>query len=204
MHLDEKEDIPLKLSNGLENEFGGHSYDEIRRVINRILNANQGMTGKCILRKANTQQGIAVSLKSTAVKRLLEREGNALEQFTYFTMRSLAFDDVKLSVSLAFAAPDDFQDPDTDTTNEIDVIATKGMESYFVSCKQGWAKKEYLTEIKYFAEHLGVRGKAILICSHKGEEKFQAVRRRADIMGVYFITCSVIRQGKLGEALERI
>ena len=199
--LQEKEDIPQKDSFGMENEFGECAYQEIRGVIEKLAREDQK---KCMLEEADTGHGITVTLKNTDVKRLMEREGNALEQYTYFTMRNQGFDDVKLSVSLAFAAPDEFQDPDTDITNEIDVIATKGMESYFVSCKQSWAQKEYLTEIRYFAEHLGVRGKAILVCSNKNERAFQTVRQRADIMGVYFITRTVIKEGKLGEAFQRI
>lgn len=195
------EEIPQIGPLGTRGEFGTYPYDVICKAVGKLAAADQK---GCMLEEADTKNGITATLKNTAVKRLMEREGNALEQYTYFTMRSQAFDDVKLSVSLAFAAPEEFRDPDQDTTNEIDVIATKGMESYFVSCKQSEAKKEYLTEIKYFAEHLGIRGKAILVCSHRREKGFQAVRRRADIMGVYFITYTVIKEGKLGEAFQRI
>lgn len=199
--LRQGEDIGKIGSLGLENEFGEYTYLEIQNVLRKLAKSGQA---ECLFEKIDTQNGITVTLKDTAAKYLMEREGNALEQYVYFTMRNQAFDDVKLSVSMAFAPPDKFKDPYTDTTNEVDVIATKGMETYFVSCKQSRAQKDYLTEIKYFSDHLGVRGKAILICSNKNERAFQAVRKRADIMGVYFITNTVIKQGKLGEALGRI
>lgn len=124
--------------------------------------------------------------KDYATKDCLTKVGNALEALTYHTLRNMnVFDDVKLGVSFQWAGHDDAQ---ADTRNEIDVICTKGMKSYFISCKQTYTiDKLQLNEILYEAERFGIDAVPILVTS--AQKRFsQTTLARAKRMGVHIIT----------------
>ena len=71
---------------------------------------------------------------------------------------------------------------DTDTYNEIDVIAMKGLIPYFVSCKNGRIATEELYKLKTVADKFGGDyAKKILITTYidNNQESLQYIRQRA-------------------------
>ena len=97
-----------------------------------------------------------------AAKACLTKTGNALEALTYHTLRSMNyFDDVKLGVSIQW---DRDRVEGRDTRNEIDVICTRGLKSWFISCKQTYKlEMAYLNEIRYETDRFGLDATPILV-----------------------------------------
>ena len=121
-----------------------------------------------------------------ATKECLTKEGNALEALTYHTIRNMnIFDDVKLSTRILW----DRQNVNgRDTVNEIDVICTKGMRSFFISCKQCIKlDKLQFNEVLYEAERFGIEGIPILVSTAK-RSNFPSEYVRAERMGIHIIT----------------
>lgn len=122
---------------------------------------------------------------SPAVRECLTKEGNVQEAFVYRVIRDMdLFDDLKLSVSIAWG-----EENGDATTNEIDLIGTKGNRSYFISCKKcKELTTEQLTEIRYETDRFGIDGVPILIATAKDDLKNHARYARAKRMGVHIIT----------------
>ena len=121
---------------------------------------------------------------SYSARECLTKEGNVLEAFAYRVIREAdIFDDLKLSVSIAW----DEENKDA-TTNEIDLIGTKGPRSYFISCKkQERLTQDQLTEIRYENDRFGVDSVPILITAAKDNQRNLASYARADRMDVHII-----------------
>src|SRR5699024_7261387 len=78
-------------------------------------------------------------------------------------------DDVKLNVGFTWDAEKSEEALEKGAiTNEIDLVCTRNMQTFFISCKQAMPRTEHLQEIKYFADYFGIDGKAILITSNWG------------------------------------
>lgn len=121
-----------------------------------------------------------------AYRDCLTKEGNALEALVYHTLREMGiFDDVKLGVEIRW---DRQNAMGNDTTNEIDIVCTKGMRSYFISCKNRTDfEKEFLTEIRYETDRFGVDGTAILVSTFSTAKVLTHIGR-AERMGVKIIS----------------
>ena len=145
-------------------------------------------TGESVFvkRKDKNQYEIKFRYTDMACRTCLTKTGNALEALVYHTCQQMnVFDDVKLGVSILW----DKQGIEGKyTTNEIDIICTKGIKSYFISCKnRDEIQNEFLTEIRYEADRFGVDATAILITTAKAS-KYLSQRARAERMGVEIIT----------------
>ena len=118
---------------------------------------------------------------SKAVRSCLIKAGNALEAFAYHTIASSnLFDDVKLSVNVLWGKSES-------TTNEIDVICTRGIHTYMISCKQRpKVQKDMLHEINDHASQFGVCPTTILLTT-ADPNSTPEVWERAKNMGVHAI-----------------
>lgn len=136
------------------------------------------------LRNRKPHLALSFAFVSPAVRECLTKEGNIQEAFVYRVIRDAdIFDDLKLSVSIAW----DEQNKDA-TTNEIDLIGTKGNQSYFISCKKRVElRPEQLTEIRYESDRFGIDGVPILIATAKDDFRNHASYVRAGRMGVHII-----------------
>lgn len=157
--------------------------------------------------------------RNRATKECFMKEGNVLEAYVYHTIwKYTLVDDVKLNVAFAWDAedPDDALEKGA-ITNEIDVVCTRNMQTYFVSCKQSMPKTEYLQEIKYFADYFGIDGKAVLVTSNWGTGSRQdrkdakLVSARGQKMHVYYIDRGMIgdsiadmAKGRLAKYIQNI
>ena len=103
-----------------------------------------------------------------------------LEAFAYHTIRRMnLFDDVQLSVNIHWAE-DGVQG--AASTNEVDLICTKGVRTYFLSCKKRTnLNKDFLTEILYEADHFGVDGVPVMLTTARKNWN-EAVFARAERM----------------------
>lgn len=128
-----------------------------------------------------TATEITFTFANNAVRSCLIKAGNALEAFAYHTIvNSNLFDDVKLSVNVVWGKSNN-------TTNEIDVICTKGIHTYMISCKQRDSfEKDTLHEINDHASQFGVCPTTIILTSAPNSRKSK-LWTRADDMGVYTI-----------------
>ena len=121
-----------------------------------------------------------------AAKVCLTKTGNALEALTYHTLRSMNyFDDVKLGVSIQW---DRDQVVGRDTRNEIDVICTKGLKSWFISCKQTFKlEMAHLNEIRYETDRFGLDATPILVTTAQYLDNPYSYDR-AKRMGIHVIS----------------
>lgn len=83
------------------------------------------------------------------------------ETYVYHAIwKNAIIDDIKMNVSFEWDTDDSKKLLGEDAIiNEIDVVFTKNMQTYFISCKQSKPTKEFLQEIKNFADYFGVDGK---------------------------------------------
>lgn len=89
--------------------------------------------------------------KDKRIKYIFEKQGNALEIFTYLEFeKSNMFEEVDMSVEIDWDG-----EGKENVINEIDVIARKDRKIYFISCKCTDVKTEYLNEIVFLANNFG-------------------------------------------------
>ena len=147
---------------------------------------------------------------SEAVKACLQREGNILEAMIYFTCLEMGiFDDLNINSEFSWNRAMSGKDDGYIVNNEIDIIGTKNMKTYFISAKMAVPETAHLTEIKYFADHFGIDGQAVLVTSNSrtADEAVQGADGRAErsrLMGVEYINRTVIDEGRLGDAIRKI
>lgn len=147
---------------------------------------------------------------SDAVRACLLREGNILEAMIYFTCLEMGiFDDLNINSEFSWNRGKPGGADASVINNEIDIIGTKNMKTYFISAKMTVPETGDLTEIKYFADHFGIDGQAVLVTSNcrTADEAVQGAdgrARRSSLMGVKYINSTVIDEGRLGEAIREI
>ncbi|WP_373215577.1 protein kinase [Ruminococcus sp. 5_1_39BFAA] len=146
--------------------------------------------------------------KNHSTKECLMKEENILEAYTYHSIWNRVFvDDIKLNVAFTWDAGHS-DDPLARgaVTSGIDLVCTKNMQTYFISCKQTRPQKEYLQEIRFLADYFGIDGKAIIITSdwEDGGKTLEnsdkdVLKSKSKRMEVYYIT-----GGMLGDSPEKM
>lgn len=121
-----------------------------------------------------------VRYKNNLVKYLLGKQGTALEMFTYITAKETGFfDDGQSGVIIDWRGRREVE-------NEIDVLLTRGMTGYFVSCKNGMVDSDELYKLNTVANRFGGKyAKKILVLSKF--EPDQSFMNRAREMGISVI-----------------
>ena len=180
-------------------ECNGRQGTGGRQNLIQNLKVSPGSTGTEIFFKYATE----------AVKACLQREGNILEAMIYFTCLGMGtFDDLNINSEFSWEPLQDNALEEV-VNNEIDIIGTKNLKTYFISAKMCRPETAHLMEIKYFSEHFGIDGQAVLVTSNSktaGQKDGQAGGReeRSRLMGVKYINRPIIDEGKLGETLNAI
>lgn len=129
--------------------------------------------------------------------------GMCLELFVYMSAVSCAhFDSAEMSVEFDW---DGVRGRSyDDTTNEVDVIMTRGLKSYFVSCKTARPDTRDLYEIGYLAHRFGGRNaRAVIATAADLSGEAWPLYRRAREMGICVIERNDLRAGQQHTA-ERI
>lgn len=215
------------------NNLGGSSFDKdaaFKAVLDSLYHAgrNGSKANGCILGMgkdipfvSETEDGkllVQFRFSSFPIKECLMKEGNVLEAFAYHIIQRRAlFDDVKPNVSFVWDSDeDDAHLRSGAIVNEVDMVCTKGLKTFFISCKQSDVRKEFLTEVKYYADYFGVDATAIILCSHyttREDSAYlpQSFINRSKSMGVYFVGRSLvgdtpedINSGKLARIIQNI
>jgi len=116
--------------------------------------------------------------------------GSVLETYVYkLCLDSGEFNDVATSVIV------DWEDTAASVSNELDVVATKGIVPIFISCKTCEIKTEALNELAVLRDRFGAGiAKAIIVST----SKCQAINRhRAAELGITVYDLEDIRTGRL-------
>lgn len=133
--------------------------------------------------------------RNSYIKEILTTVGMCLELYIYVSaLESGLFDSVAMSV--VFDWDGVINGRMNDTTNELDVLMTKGVSSLFVSCKSARPDTRDLYEISYLARRFGGRNaRAVLATAADLSSDSWPNYMRARDMGVTVIERSDIRMG---------
>lgn len=199
--------------------YAGRESDEAELIGNALRKlaecGQQGGNNQSILQNLNIteEQGqIRFSFRyaTEAVKECLQREGNILEAMIYFTCLQMGiFDDLNINSEFCWNEEDANMIDEHTVNNEIDIIGTKNMKTYFISAKMAFPENEHLMEIKYFADYFGIEGQAILVTSNyrtadSNEDRPLMREERSRLMDVKYINRTVIDEGRLGAVIKQI
>lgn len=186
---------------------------QTRGSVNRQECIIQKIDDKDFITEDNGKKMLTCRFASRAVKECLLKAGNVLETFAYNTfLQQCHFHNIQANVTFRWN-----MDKEYSVENEVDLVCTKGMQTFFVSCKLSKAESVFLTEIKYLADHYGINAKVILLCantSNSGKELYQsheAIWERSQEMDVYYVNRSLlgdneddIHNGKLAKVINAI
>jgi|GEM_PF-5942095 len=157
-------------------------------------------TGECFVR---------FEVDDISVRKCLLKEGNVLEAYVYHTIfQHVPVDDVRSNVTFTWNAKTEEESVlGGAINNEIDIVCTKNMKTYFISCKQSMPKNEYLEEIRFFADYFGIEGTAVIVCSNNAfdessKKRPAALLQRSRGMNVRFIDRSMIDEDLAGYLTE--
>jgi hypothetical protein len=147
-----------------------------------------------LVREYNIQKDPSPEVRCTfadeVVRDCLLKAGNALEAFAYHTISdSGLFDDVRPNVYIHWADGD--VGASRQTTNEVDIICTKGVRTYFISCKKtGKLDQGFYDQIWYQAHRLGVDAVPVLLYAGRRDFGSETHISRGKRMGVETIVLS--------------
>jgi hypothetical protein len=102
--------------------------------------------------------------------------GSVLELRVYRAcLEAGVFDDVILSAVVNWHGGTNKTDA---VTNEIDVMAVRGIQPVFISCKTGEIKTEALNELAILRDRFGGKGSRAVIVTSSGATRSRTVMRR--------------------------
>ncbi|MBO4211400.1 MAG: DUF1887 family protein [Oscillospiraceae bacterium] len=146
------------------------------------------------------EKGVSFAFRDHQIRFWLRDVGSVLELYVYkaFVDAGL-FDDIRLSVQVDWEANEQQKRA---VTNELDVMATRGISPIFVSCKIGEARTEALNELAILRDRFGGKvAKAVVITAERGGAP---LRNRATELGIQIIDREDLLAGKLGKRLRRL
>lgn len=139
---------------------------------------------------------LTFTYKNEVVAHCLRDTGIWLELFSYFeALASCSFDDIRLCGVIDWntgeaGAPT--------TSNEIDLILTRGTASYFVSCKTGSVSADTLNEIYTMAHRFGGEmPHPVIVTAHDFARLSPGLDKRARDMGISVLGGQGMREGDL-------
>lgn len=165
----------------------------LRAFANRDLIYQNGEYAFCQYNEYQDHIYINLRYKNEAIRQSLMREGNMLEVFAYFSLwKRVTADDIQNNVGFIWNTDTEESLYDsTAITNELDLVCTKNMRTYFISCKQTVPETAHLQEIQSIANQFGINAVPILITSSKinpaSMSNLSLIKNRAAQMGVYLI-----------------
>ena len=142
------------------------------------------------------EEDYIISYKNQQVKFCLITAGTILEQKVAVTAREIMleegiYNDVMSGVHIDWDGEiSSNQSNDSDTKNEIDVIAMHGVVPLFISCKNGRVEDDELYKLETVANRFGgIHSKKFLIATYinKGPKSLAAFMQRAEDMKIFLI-----------------
>ena len=149
---------------------------------------------------------VSFDFKSALVRFWLRDVGSALETFVYREcVCSGIFDDVCLSAVVNWETEE--KKGNKQVTNEIDVMAVKGVKPVFISCKATEIKTEALNELAILRDRFGGEGSlAVIVTSASVSSRgSRSMRARAQELDIRVISAMEVRgEGELGGRLKKL
>ena len=133
------------------------------------------------------------------IRAFLRDVGSVLELYVYKACLDLGcFDDVRLSAIVDWEG----ENRRGAVSNELDVVCTKGVIPFFISCKTCDAKTESLNELAILRDRFGgqMARSAIVTAERAGA----ALRNRAAELNISVIDLSDLTAGRLPQRLRRL
>jgi hypothetical protein len=133
------------------------------------------------------------------IRAFLRDVGSVLELYVYKACLDLGcFDDVRLSAIVDWEG----ENRRGAVSNELDVVCTKGVIPFFISCKTCDAKTESLNELAILRDRFGgqMARSAIVTAERAGA----ALRNRASELNISVIDLSDLTAGRLPQRLRRL
>ncbi len=146
-----------------------------------------------------TDDEVSFTFKDEIVRGWLRDVGSALELYMYKICReSGIFEDVYSSAVVDW----DDKTGRENVSNEIDVVAARGVTPIFISCKACDVRTEALNELAILRDRFGGKGaKAVIVTT---ELVNAAARHRASQLGIAVIDLEEIESGAVAERLKVI
>lgn len=144
-------------------------------------------------------ESVSFKFRDTTVRAWLRDVGSVLELYSYKACIDAGiFNDV---ISSAVVRWDDVLGHGT-VSNEIDVMATRGVIPIFISCKVSDIKTEALNELAILRDRFGGKGaKAAIVTT---EPCNAAARHRAAQLGIAVIDLEELKSGHMSQRLKVI
>ncbi len=149
-----------------------------------------------------TEEKVRFRFPDGTVRFWLRDIGAVLElQVFRSALAAECFDDVVLSAVVNWEGGTSQRDA---VTNEIDVVAVRGLHPLFVSCKTNEIKTEALNELAVLRDRFGGKGsRAMIVTSAPATKSRPLMRMRAAEMGIEVVEWADLTTGKLAGRLGR-
>ena len=149
-----------------------------------------------------TEESVSFRFPDQTVRFWLRDMGSVLELQVYRAcLAAGCFDDVILSAVVNWRADEKRRDA---VTNEIDVMAVRGVQPVFISCKTCEIKTEALNELAILRDRFGGKGsRAIIATSAPSSKSRNVMRKRAAELEIELIEWDDLPLEKLVERLRQ-
>ncbi|MBR6185591.1 MAG: DUF1887 family protein [Clostridia bacterium] len=148
-----------------------------------------------------TDDEVSFRYADETVRFWLRDMGSALELQVYRAcLAADCFDDVILSAVVNWNADDARRNA---VTNEIDVMAVRGIQPVFISCKSSEIKTEALNELAVLRDRFGGKlSRALIVTSASPGKSRSVMRRRAAELGIEVVEWDDLQTERLAERLR--
>lgn len=147
------------------------------------------------------EEEVSFSFPDETVRFWLRDIGAVLELEVYRAcVEAGCFDDVVLSAVVNWQGKDDQRDS---VTNEIDVMAVRGIQPMLISCKTNEIKTEALNELAILRDRFGGKySRAAIVTSANPTASRSLMRMRATELGIEVVEWNDLINGHLSEVLR--
>ena len=143
-------------------------------------------------------EAVSFAFRDLQIRTWLRDVGSMLELYTYqCALDTVLFQEVRTSVIVDWDGGQDRQ-----VTNEIDVMAVRGVVPLFISCKTCAVKTEALNELAILRDRFGSEmAKAAIVTAERANS---AVRQRAQRLGIDVFDVEDLKQNRLKGCLAEM
>lgn len=152
--------------------------------------------------RIRSNESVAFTFLDATIRKWLRDVGSALEMYTYKACLDTGlFDDVRVSAIVDWNSEKAQKDS---VTNELDVMCTRGVSTYFISCKTGSVQTEALNELAILRDRFGskVARAAIVTCERGGSSA--SMRNRARELEIDVIDLNDLQSGNIAACLKAL
>ena len=152
--------------------------------------------------RIRSNESVAFTFYDAVIRKWLRDVGSPLEMYTYKACLDTGlFDDVRVSAIVDWNGGKVQKDS---VTNELDVMCTRGVSTYFISCKTGSVQTEALNELAILRDRFGskVARAAIVTCERGGSSA--SMRSRARELEIDVIDLNDLQSGHIKACLKSL